>query len=114
MPNKKILILAFHLFVLLVFDSCVHRKTFREVADKTLTLQLRNISSASDPKDITYAARLIPEKELKAAKGQAVKTSLLYKMDSCFYLQSGARKVYANIEPVANGLTGTYEYLLTF
>jgi hypothetical protein len=43
------------------------------------------------------------------------KTALMYRMDSCFYLQAGKKIIYAAlVQPVANGLSGTFEYLVSF
>ncbi|WP_139112905.1 hypothetical protein [Mucilaginibacter sp. PPCGB 2223] len=59
--------------------------------------------------------RLIPDKQLIEEKSSNQKTALYYKMDSCFYIAEGLKKNYAvMVQPVANGVSGTYEYLLEF
>ena len=71
----------------------------------------------NEPGDLTslvYAARLIPDKIIQK-KSDSSKTKLWYKMDSCFYIQSGKNKVYAGlVQPIANGSTGSFEYMLSF
>jgi len=86
-----------------------------QVGDKDLTVQLANISKSVAGGDISYAARITPEKGLFTAAGKSAKENLMYRMDSCFYLQSGRTKIYPQLtQPVSNGLKNTFEYLVTF
>lgn len=88
----------------------------KEIKDDGLTLQV--IKTAGEPGNdhtLNYSARLIPDKGLIPEKNNKVKTELWYSMDSSFYLQSGKKKIYAEIiQPIANGLAGTYEYMVSF
>jgi hypothetical protein len=86
------------------------------VNDDGMTIQLRKVKNSPDDAGVlTYATRLIPEKVLLSSSDNKLNTALWYHMDSCFYLQAGERKIYAAIiQPIANGVTGTFEYLLSF
>ena len=105
----------FTFLVFLFFYSCADKGTLRQAGDKELTIQLANISDKEVNNDISYAARITPAKRLFTAAGKSAKENLMYRMDSCFYLQKGGTKVYAQLtQQVANGLSGTFEYLVTF
>lgn len=109
---KKLLIVGFTLL-----SACSQRNdSFNEVRDKDIAVQIMKLENTGSNVDImSYKVRLIPEEKLMKEKSQDVKNALWYKMDSCFYLQKGGKKIYANmVQPIANGVTGTFEYLLDF
>jgi hypothetical protein len=95
---------------------CKNKSTFKETKSDGLTFQATAMpGEGSDIGTVSYSARLIPDNALMTGKGRAVKTSLWYGMDSCFYLQAGSKKIYASLtQPIANGIAGTFEYLLSF
>lgn len=112
MEKLKIL---FTFLTILFFYACSHKSAVRQTGDKDLTLQLVNISDRKVKGDISYAARIIPGKGKYSSAGKSLKESLMYRMDSCFYLEAGKQKVYSQLtQPVANGLSGAFEYLVTF
>jgi len=86
------------------------------VSDHGLTVQLMKTPSSYDGEgNISYSARLIADKELIAKTDNTVKSNLSYRMDSCFYLQAGKKKIYASLtQSIANGVSGSFEYLLSF
>ena len=90
--------------------------SFREVKDKDMILQVSEIKDkAPGDESLTYKARLIPSKVLTENETIEQKRLLSYKMDSCFYINDGHHKNYASmVQAVANGVSGTYEYLLVF
>lgn len=64
---------------------------------------------------LDYAVRLIPAKKIINDKDKSFTNSLWYSMDSCFYLVKGQQKIYsAIVQPIANGVAGTFEYMLSF
>jgi hypothetical protein len=99
---------------LILLTGCQGSSPVRESRQQGLTLQIKELPQ--DPGGagtISYAARLIPDKGMFS--DNAVKTKLQYQMDSTFYIQSGRDRIYADlVQPVANGVTGTYEYLVSF
>jgi|SRR6185437_5505588 len=99
-----------------LFICCNKKRTYSENKSDGLTVQATEIpAGASETGVVNYSARLIPDNALSAAKNGETKTALWYSMDSCFYLQAGNKKIYANLtQPIANGVTGTFEYLLSF
>jgi hypothetical protein len=100
----------------LLLQGCKHSSQVKEVHDKDLTLQITDLTDPSDHSGmITYKARLIPGKTLLREESPGNRVNLVYKMDSCYYLQSGQEKIYASlVQEVPNGIQGTYEYLLEF
>jgi len=87
-----------------------------QTKDKDLTIQVMRLKNDPSENDVyTYKARLTPQKALLAEKSRNDKEALIYRMDSCFYLQSGPNKIYASlVQPVADGISGSFEYLLQF
>jgi len=96
--------------------SCKKAPAISAVQDSDLSLRIMKIKNSPDDKEASnYAVRLSPDKRLLAAKDNKLATDLWYRMDSCFYLQTGNQKIYATIiQPIANGITGTFEYYVSF
>jgi len=77
-------------------------------------VQLQN-PEGTVPDVITCKARLLPDVSLINDKQANINNAMIYRMDSCFYLQHGTKKIYASlVQPIANGVSGTYEYLIEF
>jgi len=112
----KVNILFYSLSCLAVFASCKHAKPLMEARDADLTVQIMAIDDSSkDEQAVSYRARLIPDKKLMEGKTREEKNSLYYQMDSCFYFTVAGVKTYAAlVQPIANGVSGSYEYLLQF
>ena len=109
----KKLACAFYLFFTVTGCKSGHPAA-REIDDRDMDVQVVLLDSTPGNGN-TYKARLIPDKKLFDEKDAVSKNAMIYKMDSCFYLQSGTKRVYASlVQPVANGITGTFEYLLEF
>jgi len=105
------------LFSVVFIIACnTHKGSFKEIKDHGLTIQI--IKTIGEPRNdhaINYSARLVPDKGLISEKDAKVKTELWYGMDSCFYLQSGKKRVYPEIiQPIANGVAGSFEYMVSF
>jgi hypothetical protein len=98
--------------------GCTSRQTkLHEISSNGVRLQIIQLENPAggDPQAVTYKARLIPDKSLLDQKNAVSKSAMIYKMDSCFYLQSRTKKIYASlVQPIANGVSGTYEYLIEF
>jgi len=89
--------------------SCKPKPHMQQAKDQDLTIQLMALKGGPDDgRTLSYQVRLIPVKKVQ-------KTALYYQMDSCFYLLNGTKKIYASlVQPIANGINGSYEYLLQF
>ena len=114
MKIYKILIIL--LLCITGLDACRQNKeTVKQIKNQGLTLMImKTPGGPEDADEITYSARLIPDKEL-LDKNDNLNTAMLYRMDSCFYLQQGKEKIYAILtQPIANGVKGSFEYLLSF
>jgi hypothetical protein len=108
--------LLFYTALLFITSCKLHKSTPYETAGNGITLQVIQLeNSPGDANVFTYKARLIPDALLLNEKNAYSKNAMMYKMDSCFYLQSGTKKIYASlVQPIANGVSGTFEYLLEF
>ncbi len=103
--------------VSLFIFSCKHASpSFREINDKDFTMQVIELPNVTDEmSSLSYKIRITPAKQLLQQKNREEKNALMYKMDSCFYLQGGINKTYAALtQPIANGINGSYEYLIQF
>lgn len=113
----KTLRFALFLFCLpAILGGCKKKDALIEVKRDRLTIQIRRLpQDANAANEMTYAARIIPDKGLIAANDAALKTKMEYRADSTFYIRRGKQKIYADlVQPVANGVAGTFEYLVSF
>ncbi|MGZ3759799.1 MAG: hypothetical protein ACXVAY_12960 [Mucilaginibacter sp.] len=111
--KKKLVIVLVSLFTI---TACRHQHTLHEIKDKELTLQVMELESVpGNGTTRSYKARLFPATAFREGKVETRTAALRYQMDSCFYLQAGRQKIYAAmVQPIANGIKGTYEYLIDF
>lgn len=96
--------------------SCRNKTQVQEITRDGLAIACTKIPGDPGPTaTVNYSARLIPDKKLLDKKEKGLSATMWYRMDSCFYLQDGNKKLYASIiQPIANGVTGSYEYFLSF
>jgi len=98
--------------------ACRNGKSdIQQVQDKDMLIQVSKLNDESTGADnvINYKVRLVPDKQLMQSKASTDKTALFYRMDSCFYTTVNGKKNYAVLtQAVANGVSGTYEYLVEF
>lgn len=99
------------LFVLVVLVGCNKKhKKFKEISEGGLTVQLLQVQSSEQ---IKYQLRIFPDKDLMSKAG--LQNKMWYNMDSCFYLHVNNNKIFPSVqEPVANGVAGSFEYMLLF
>lgn len=102
--------------LLMTVLSCTRNKLPLRAGDRNLSIEAVRLKNASDDVDTySYQARLIPERQLLDGKSSEDKKALFYRMDSCFYISDGESKLRAVlVQPIANGISGSYEYLLQF
>ena len=93
-----------------------HLAAFKETGNKKLSIRIMKMKTASaDTNTISYQVRIYPSRSWLESNGQSQNINFFYHMDSCFFLQAGAKNVPpALLQPVSNGISGCYEYLLTF
>jgi negative regulator of genetic competence, sporulation and motility len=113
MKNKIIASAALSCILLI---SCKRSREYQETGDKALKVRITELKNErSAPGILGFKARLIPTVEAGSNLKVAVQTSLLYHMDSCFYLHMGAEKRYpVLIQPVASGIKNSFDYLIEF
>lgn len=96
--------------------SCSHHEPFKEVNAQGMTVQLMRLDDpGNESTHLSYKVKLIPDKQLLENITSTDKTAMQYRMDSCFYIREKNGSNYAAlVQPVANGVAGSYEYLLEF
>jgi len=112
---KKIVALSFWLSIMLC--ACrENRKIVNHIQDSDMSVEITRLKGGKDGSGtLDYAVRLIPAKKIINDKDKSFTNSLWYSMDSCFYLVKGQQKIYsAIVQPIANGVAGTFEYMLSF
>jgi hypothetical protein len=102
--------------VCFTFMACHKKQAYYESKDRDLVVQVIKMKNdVADTISISYTARVIPDKAMAAANNEEVKTAMMYKMDSCFYIQIKQKKIYPGIvQSIANGLPNQFEYLVSF
>ncbi|WP_460680438.1 hypothetical protein [Mucilaginibacter koreensis] len=113
--NSKILLVA--VIVLMAFMSCHNAPDkFSQSIDKEIVMQVLVPPLPADSTAYTtLQIRLTPSADVLSAMPAKVKQQLLYRADSCFYLEDKNLHVYpADVQAVANGINGTFEYLVAF
>lgn len=103
------------MIILAGFSACrSNKEDARTVGDKQLTIQVQKVP-AEDDRDRSVRVRIFPEREAFSGLDRAGRENLLYRMDSCFYLETGMKKIYPSaVLPVANGISLGFEYLVSF
>lgn len=99
------------------FFACrQNREPIREIKDEILTVQVKKIDNREQDQHLqAFAVRLSPGKDAASTLNAQAKTALWYGMDSCFYVVDRGKKVYSTIvQPIANGVTDNFEYMLSF
>lgn len=89
------------------------KKQIQEQENAGLTVQVAPVNNPGAPSGYRFKLNLTPQ--AAAGLSEATRSSLLYRMDSCFYKQAEGKKVYADIvQFVASGAGKTFEYLVVF
>lgn len=110
MNGKKI----YAMIALAGLGACRNREEPRTLGDKQLTIQVQKVADRDD-EGKSVRVRIFPERVAFSGLDRAGRENLLYRMDSCFYLENGAQKIYPSaVLPVANGLSTGFEYLVSF
>lgn len=93
-----------------------HLAAFKETTSKTLSVQAMKMNAApNDTNSFSYQVRIYPAKAWLEDNAQSQNINFFYHMDSCFSLKAGAKGFPpAIVQPVSNGISGCYEYLLSF
>jgi hypothetical protein len=102
------------IIVLAGLSGCGSKEDTRTIGDKQLTIQVQK-APTEDDQSRSVRIRIFPEREALSGLSRDGRENLLYRMDSCFYLEAGIKKIYPSaVLPVANGISSGYEYLVSF
>jgi len=110
-------------FLLLAAMSCKTPKEkwldgltgYKEIKSKSMVLQLMRMERKNDTSVLDYKVRIYPAKSWTEQAGPVDINHLNYQVDSCFSLKAGkAAHSPAFVQPVASGVTGCFEYLVSF
>ena len=108
----KYLLLMFFLSLI----SCGERRRFHESASPNLTLQVYLMpEEAGDKGALSFRVRVIPSQTLITSMSKAIRNSMWYGVDSSFFIRSGKVIIKAAmVQPVADGVNGSFQYLVMF
>lgn len=99
-------------FIGMVLPCCNREPGMAKVSDGELNIQAMRIGKLAD--DVAYAVRIYPKKEILEAN-KAVSKNMMYGTDSCFYLTYKKSRIYpVSITCIANGIPGSFEYLVSY
>jgi hypothetical protein len=88
---------------------------FKQVDGKLCSMQIMKMDVKKDTTVLNYKVRIYPSKKWMSENEAQGMDLFSYRMDSCFYLQTGKlQRKPLFVMPVANGVKGSFEYLLSF
>ncbi|MBT2563805.1 hypothetical protein J7E50_21400 [Pedobacter sp. ISL-68] len=101
------------MLVALLF-SCKAKDQVAQLKDDDLTVMAIRNSQATEG-ETTFQVRVFPSKVVLENGSNKLTEEMFYRSDSCMYLLHGDKKDYPlYIEPVSNGVKGSYEFLVAF
>lgn len=100
------------IFLALLFQACSSSKNTTPAGADSISISARALPDTSS---YALAVRVFTPKTAIQELSKELKDSLWYRMDSCFYLNSGGEKIYPEgLEAVAGANKNCFEYLLLF
>jgi len=104
-----------YLILLATLFGCKAKNKITEVKDNDLTVMAIRNGKAGKESETTYKVRVFPSKLVLENGGNKLAEKMLYRPDSSIYLLNEDKKNYPlYIEPVSNGIKGSYEFLVAF
>ena len=104
------------IILILIMISCACKSTnnVMQVSDQQIALQVVSLDESDN--EVSFKARVVvTSKDLVAKLSSAIAQKMTYQSDSIFYITNGKQKIFpALIQPVANGVANTFEYLIDF
>jgi hypothetical protein len=95
--------------------SCSTKKPAGQSSDVDLNVMAQLKETPSTEHTRTFMIRVFPDKKFAESGMEKITESFLYHSDSCFYLLKNNVKLYPEyVEPIVNGIKGSYEFLVGF
>ncbi|WP_431294711.1 hypothetical protein [Pedobacter sp. P26] len=95
--------------------SCTSKSPSGQSLDNDIRVMAQLKKTSSNDRMQTFMVRVFPDKKFIEHGKEKITESFLYHADSCFYLLNNNIKLYPDyVEPVANGIKGSYEFLIGF
>lgn len=103
-----------YVMLVAVLFSCKAKDHVAQLKDDDLTVMAMRNSQTTEG-ETTFQVRVFPSKVVLENGSNKLTEEMLYRSDSCMYLLHGDKKDYPlYIEPVSNGVKGSYEFLVAF
>jgi hypothetical protein len=103
-----------YVMLVAVLFSCKAKDHVAQLKDDDLTVMAMRNSQTTEG-ETTFQVRIFPSKVVLENGSNKLTEEMLYRSDSCMYLLHGDKKDYPlYIEPVSNGVKGSYEFLVAF
>jgi hypothetical protein len=95
--------------------SCSSKKPAGQSFDSDLKVMAQLKETPSGDRLRTFMIRIFPDKKFMENGKEKITESFLYHSDSSFYVLKNNLKLYPEyVEPIANGIKGSYEFLVGF
>jgi hypothetical protein len=103
-----------YVMIVALLFSCKAKDQVAQLKDDDLTVMAIRNSQATEGEN-TFKVRIFPSKIALENGSNKLTEEMFYRSDSCMYLLHGDKKDYPlYIEPVSNGVKGSYEFLVAF
>lgn len=95
--------------------SCTSKSPSGQSLDNDIHIMAQLKKTSSNAQMQTFMIRVFPDKKFTESGMEKITESFLYHADSCFYLLKNDVKLYPEyVEPIVNGIKGSYEFLVGF
>ncbi len=95
--------------------SCTSKSPSGQSLDRDIRIMAQLNKTSSNARMQTFMIRVFPDKKFVESGMEKITESFLYHADSCFYLLKNDAKLYPEyVEPIVNGIKGSYEFLVGF
>ncbi|WP_293785340.1 hypothetical protein [uncultured Pedobacter sp.] len=103
------------IIMLLGIISCTAKSPSGQYFDKDIKVMAQLKKNTSNNRMQTFMVRVFPDQKIMEQGKEKIAESFLYHADSCFYLLKNNAKLYPEyVEPIVNGIKGSYEFLVGF
>lgn len=103
------------IIMLIGLISCTAKSPSGQYFDNDIKVMAQLKKTTSTDAVQTFMVRVFPDQKIIENRKEEITESFLYHADSCFYLLKNNTKVYPEyVEPIANGIKGSYEFLVEF
>lgn len=88
---------------------------YSQLQSASIKMEVMKMDTKNDTTILNYRVRIYPDKKWLENNPRNLVSEMNYETDSCFFIKAGGAKCSPGfVQPVANGIKGCYEYLISF